>query len=188
MDSISQEMVQRTPSVPTCCQRTREERGAAAPSFHSPFSLDFYLQFFPFLFDPRSISSVIISEASSGYRCLLHLFEKPYVLNEKWTRMGRARETQSKSLKMPWVLLLNHHPFPFSHCFLSSFETLDTRGVGVGWGMAIFGLRAGKPQRKKNYHTNHILHSQRRGQELQNSTCKIYLAQTRVERGGEWQE
>lgn len=180
MDSISQEMVQRTPSVLTCCQRTREERGAAAPSFHSPFSLHFYLQFFPFLFDPRSISSGIISEASSGYRCLLHLFEKPYVLNEKWTRMGRARKTQSESLKMLWVLLLNpHHLFPFSHCFLSSFETLDTRGVGVGNGN--LWTRAGKPQRKKNYHTNHILHSQRRGQELQNSTCKIYLAQTRVE-------
>lgn len=55
--------------------------------------------------------------------------------------MGGARETQSEILKMLWVLLLNpHHPFRFSHCSLSGFETLDTREEK----MEVFGLELEK--------------------------------------------
>ena len=136
MDSISQEMVQTTPlhSAPTCCQRTREERAAtASPSTLAPHQSFTYSSSLSYLI---CIPSVLESCHSH-----LHLFEKAHLLTEKWTSMGGARETQSEILKMLWVLLLNpHHPFRFSHCSLSGFETLDTREEK----MEVFGLELEK--------------------------------------------
>lgn len=100
MDSISQDMVQTTPlhSAPTCCQTAWKGRGAtASPSTLAPH--------WAFTYSSPLSFSICSPSVLESYHRRLHLFEKVHLLTEKWTSMGGARETQSKILKMFWVLL-----------------------------------------------------------------------------------
>lgn len=99
MDSISQEMVQTTPfTLSPPAVRKPERRGELLPPLPLSLLIELLL-----IAPPFSIWSAF--HQFWNHHRPLHLFEKAHLLAEKWTSMGGARETQSKILKMLWVLL-----------------------------------------------------------------------------------